>query len=189
MTADQLSAASLICSPAFTSTPFFYFRRGRSAYRPYGASSPRLSGESHSIRRRPSSSAWLQPRAVLISPGGTDTRPQRSLFQSGRRAAANFDALATISLPAGLTSDSFNRKRAVVLLEVSHEKLIRFLSYLGSLLVFPLVVAGVVGLLGHSATLGIKTFLLIELGMAILSPLLNALIASGGKSPHHHRGK
>jgi uncharacterized membrane protein len=70
-----------------------------------------------------------------------------------------------------------------------NEKKIRFLSYLGSLLVFPLVVASVVGLLGQSATLGIKTFLLIELGMAILSPLLNALIASGIKSPHHSRGK
>jgi hypothetical protein len=70
-----------------------------------------------------------------------------------------------------------------------NEKQIRFLSYLGSLLVFPLVVAGVVGLLGHSATLGIKIFLLIGLGMAILSPLLNALIASGAKSPHHSRGK
>ena len=44
---------------------------------------------------------------------------------------------------------------------MSHEKLDRFLSYLGPLLVFPLIVAEVVGLLAHSATLGIKTFLLI----------------------------
>lgn len=65
------------------------------------------------MRRGASSSAWLQPRAVLTSPGGRDTRPRPSVFQFGRRAAANFELLATISLPAGLTSDSFNRKRAV----------------------------------------------------------------------------
>lgn len=70
-----------------------------------------------------------------------------------------------------------------------NEKVVRWLSYFGSLLVFSLVVSCVVGLLGHSATLGVKTFLLIGLGTAILSPLLNALIASGRKSPHHNRGK
>jgi uncharacterized membrane protein len=76
-----------------------------------------------------------------------------------------------------------------LLLDVSREKLTRLLSYLGSLLVFPLLVALVVGFLGQSATLGVKTFLLIELGMAILSPLLNAVIASGKSKPHRHRGK
>jgi hypothetical protein len=80
----------------------------------------------------------------------------------------------------------FEREQRL-LLDVPHEKLTRLLCYFGSLLVFPLLVALVVGFLGHSATIGIKTFLLIELGMAVLTPLLNALITSG--KPHHHRGK
>ena len=70
-----------------------------------------------------------------------------------------------------------------------HERLTRFLSYAALALVFPLVTASIVGLLGHSATLGIKTFLLIELGVAILSPLLNAVLVSTRGRPHHHRGK
>jgi hypothetical protein len=70
-----------------------------------------------------------------------------------------------------------------------HERLIGFLSYLALALLFPLVTASLVGLLGHSATLGIKTFLLIELGMAILSPLLNAVLVSTRSRVHHHRGK
>ena len=75
------------------------------------------------------------------------------------------------------------------LLDVSHEKLTWLLSYFGSFLVFPLLVALVVGKLEQSATIGIKTFLLIELGMAVLSPLLNAVIASGESMPHRHRGR
>jgi len=75
------------------------------------------------------------------------------------------------------------------LLDVSHEKLTWLLSYFGSFLVFPLLVALVVGMLEQSATIGIKTFLLIELGMAVLSPLLNAVIASGESLPHRHRGR
>jgi len=74
-----------------------------------------------------------------------------------------------------------------LLLDVSREKLTRLLSYFGSFLVFPLLVALVVGMLEQSATIGIKTFLLIELGMAVLSPLLNAVIASGESMPHRHR--
>jgi hypothetical protein len=70
-----------------------------------------------------------------------------------------------------------------------HERLAGFLSYLGFLLMIPLTMALLIGFLGHSATLGIKTFLLIELGMAILSPLLNAVIASGRTRAPHHRGK
>jgi hypothetical protein len=70
-----------------------------------------------------------------------------------------------------------------------HERLIGFLGYFALTLLFPLVTACLVGLLGHSATLGIKTFLLIELGMAILSPLLNAVLVSTGRRVHHHRGK
>jgi hypothetical protein len=52
-----------------------------------------------------------------------------------------------------------------------------------------LLVALVVGFLGQSATLGAKTFLLIELGMTVFIPLLNAVIASGGSKPHRHQGK
>jgi hypothetical protein len=76
-----------------------------------------------------------------------------------------------------------------LLLDVSREKLTRLLGYFGCFLLFPLIVAILVGVLGQSATLGVKTFLLVELGMAILSPLLNAVIASGERKPHHHRGK
>ena len=76
-----------------------------------------------------------------------------------------------------------------LLLDVSREKLTRLLSYFGSFLVFPLLVALVVGMLEQSATIGFKTFLLIELGMAVLSPLLNAVIASGESMPHRHRGR
>jgi hypothetical protein len=44
------------------------------------------------------------------------------------------------------------------------------LRYFGSFFVFPVLVALVVGMLEQSAIIGIKTFLLIELGMAVLSP-------------------
>ena len=74
-----------------------------------------------------------------------------------------------------------------LLLNVSREKLIRLLSYFGSFLLFPLLVALGVGMLEQSATIGIKTFLLIELGMAVLSPLLNAVIASGERKSYRHR--
>ena len=70
-----------------------------------------------------------------------------------------------------------------------HGRLIGFLSYLALALLFPLLTASVVGLVSHSATLGIKTFLLIELGMAILSPLLNAVLLSTRRRAHHHCGR
>jgi hypothetical protein len=54
----------------------------------------------------------------------------------------------------------------------------RLLNILWLLLVFPAAVAILVGFLGHSATLGIKTLLLIESGVAILSPLLTAILGS-----------
>ena len=57
-----------------------------------------------------------------------------------------------------------------------HQKLIRVLNYVWLLVVFPVAVAILVGVLGHSASLGFKTFLLVECGMAVLSPLLNAVI-------------
>ena len=76
-----------------------------------------------------------------------------------------------------------------LLLDVSREKLTRLLSYLGSFLVFPLLVALVIGMLEQSATIGIKAFLLVELGMAVLGPLLNAVIASGERKSDRHRGR
>ena len=71
---------------------------------------------------------------------------------------------------------------------MAHEKLIRLLNFLWLLLFFPAAVAVLVGLLGHSATLGIKTFLLIEFGIAILSPLLTAILG-GRETSHRNRGK
>jgi hypothetical protein len=71
---------------------------------------------------------------------------------------------------------------------MAHEKLIRLLNFLWLLLFVPAAVAVLVGLLGHSATLGIKTFLLIEFGVAILSPLLTAILERRETS-HRHRGK
>jgi hypothetical protein len=68
------------------------------------------------------------------------------------------------------------------------EKLGRILNYFWLLVAFPVAVAILVGVLTHSANLGIKTFLLIECGMAVLSPLLNAVISDGDQS-HRHRGK
>ena len=82
----------------------------------------------------------------------------------------------------------FEREQQL-LLDVPREKLTRLLSYLGSFLVFPLLVALAVGMLEQSATIGIKTFLLVELGMAVLSPLLNAVIASGERKSDRHRGR
>jgi hypothetical protein len=73
-------------------------------------------------------------------------------------------------------------------LDMAHEKLIRLLNVLWLLLVLPAVVAVLVGFVSHSATLGIKTFLLIEFGIAILSPLLTAIIERRDTS-HRNRGK
>jgi hypothetical protein len=71
---------------------------------------------------------------------------------------------------------------------MAHQKLIRVLNYVWLLVVFPVAVAILIGVLGHSANLGFKTFLLIECGMAVLSPLLNAIINDGDHT-HHHRRK
>jgi len=73
-------------------------------------------------------------------------------------------------------------------LNMAHRKLIRILNYVWLLAAFPLAVALLFGLLAQSASLGIKTFLLIECGMAVLIPLLNAVIGNGDHS-HHNRGK
>jgi hypothetical protein len=71
---------------------------------------------------------------------------------------------------------------------MAHEKLLRLLNILWLLLVFPVAVAVSVGFVGHNGTLGIKTFLLIEFGIAILSPLLSAILGSRDQSPRN-RGK
>ena len=73
-------------------------------------------------------------------------------------------------------------------LNMPHQKLIRVLNYVWLLVVFPVAVAILVGVFGHSANLGFKTFLLIECGMAVLSPLLNTVISDGNHT-HHHRRK
>src|SRR6516162_553859 len=57
-------------------------------------------------------------------------------------------------------------------LDMAHEKLLRLLNLVWLLLAFPTVVAVLVGFMSQSPTLGIKTFLLIGFGIAILSPLL-----------------
>jgi hypothetical protein len=71
---------------------------------------------------------------------------------------------------------------------MAHQKLIRVLNYVWLLVVFPVAVAILIGVLGHNANMGFKTFLLIECGMAVLSPLLNAIINDGDHT-HHHRRK
>ena len=71
---------------------------------------------------------------------------------------------------------------------MAHERLIHLLNFLWLLLVFPGVVAILVGLASQSATLGIKTFLLIEFGVAILSPLLTAILG-GRDTSHRNKGK
>ena len=89
-------------------------------------------------------------------------------------------------MPAGLNQEEILEGGSCQM--CFNAKLIRLLGYL-SLLVFPFIPAGIVGLVGHSATLGVKTFLLAALAVAVFSPLLNALIASGEKAHHHNRGK
>jgi hypothetical protein len=71
---------------------------------------------------------------------------------------------------------------------MAHEKLIHLLNFLWLLLVFPAAVAVLVAFASHSTTLGIKTFLLIEFGVAIMSPLLTAILAVRDNS-HRNGGK
>jgi NADH:ubiquinone oxidoreductase subunit 3 (subunit A) len=73
-------------------------------------------------------------------------------------------------------------------LKMPRRKLIRILNYFWLFVVFPIAVALLVGVAGHSANLGIKTFLLVEFGMAVLIPLLNAVIDDSDHT-HHRRGK
>jgi len=73
-------------------------------------------------------------------------------------------------------------------LNMPRQKFIRILNYVWLFLAFPLAVALLFGVLAHSASLGIKTFLLVECGMAVLIPLLNAVLGDGDHS-RHNRGK
>jgi hypothetical protein len=73
------------------------------------------------------------------------------------------------------------------LLKMPRHKLVRILNYFWLFVVFPIAVALIVGVLAHSANLGIKTFLLIEFGMAVLMPLLNAVIDDSDHTPRHRR--
>jgi len=68
-----------------------------------------------------------------------------------------------------------------------HEKLIRLLNFLWLLVMFPAVVALLAGLISHSPTFGIKAFLLIEFGVAILSPLLTAILEGQDTLPRNRR--
>ena len=68
---------------------------------------------------------------------------------------------------------------------MAHEKLLRLLNLVWLLLAFPSVVAVLVGFMSQSPTLGIKTFLLIGFGIAILSPLLTAIIDARETSGRH----
>jgi hypothetical protein len=72
------------------------------------------------------------------------------------------------------------------------EKLVRILSYLWLVTLFPVAVGTIAGSLGHNFALGIKTLLLIEFGIAVLSPLLGAVLGdsrrSGQRRKKHFRG-
>jgi hypothetical protein len=97
----------------------------------------------------------------------------------------NYFHTATIFRMRGLISEQKHRSNRLVM---AHERLIRLLNFLWLLLVLPGTVAILVGFVSHSSTLGIKTFLLIEVGVAILSPLLTAILASRTPS-QRNRGK
>jgi hypothetical protein len=84
--------------------------------------------------------------------------------------------------------DVFEREQRL-LLDVPREKLTRLLSYFGSLFVFPLLVALVVGFLEHSATNWRQDFSPDRSWMAVLSPLLSAVLAHVERRPHRHQGR
>ncbi len=88
-----------------------------------------------------------------------------------RQLGGTYDPTSQVFLNLGLE----NRPKGVAL-NMLNQKLIRVLNYVWLLVVFPVAVVILVGVLGHSANLGFKTFLLIECGMAVLSQLLNAVI-------------
>jgi hypothetical protein len=73
-----------------------------------------------------------------------------------------------------------------------HEKLFRILGYLWLVTLLPVAAGVIAGSLGHNFALGIKTLLLIEFGMAVLSPLLGAVLGDSRRSSQrrkkHFRG-
>jgi len=69
-----------------------------------------------------------------------------------------------------------------------HEKLIRILNYIWLATLFPAAVGVIAGSLAHSFALGVKTFLLTECGIAVLSPLLGAVFGDS-KRPGQRRKK
>jgi hypothetical protein len=71
---------------------------------------------------------------------------------------------------------------------MAHEKLLRLLNLAWLVVVFPAGAAVLAGFVSHSTSLGVKTFLLIESGVAILSPLWTA-IWGGRDNSHRNRGK
>ncbi len=71
---------------------------------------------------------------------------------------------------------------------MAHDKLIRLLNFVWFVVVFPAAAAILVAFLSHSPTLGIKAFLLIESGIAILIPLLTAIFGRGD-TPRRKQGK
>ena len=74
------------------------------------------------------------------------------------------------------------------MLDVSYEKLTRLLLR-RIFLMFPMLVGLTIGIIGNSAILSVKTFLLVELGMAVLSPLFSAVITSGVRTPSYHSSR
>ncbi|HYY27033.1 MAG TPA: hypothetical protein VE860_03765 [Chthoniobacterales bacterium] len=71
---------------------------------------------------------------------------------------------------------------------MAHEKLLRLLNLASLVVVLPGGAAALVWFVSHSTSLGVKTFLLIESGVAILSPLWTA-IWGGRDNSHRNRGK
>ena len=71
---------------------------------------------------------------------------------------------------------------------MAHEKLLRFLNLAWLVVVFPAGAAILAWFVSHSTSLGVKTFLLVESGVAILSPLWTAIWGERDNS-HRNRGK
>jgi hypothetical protein len=71
---------------------------------------------------------------------------------------------------------------------MAHDKLMRLLNFVWLVVVFPAAGAILAAFLSHNPTVGIKALLLIEFGVAILSPLLTAIFG-GGDTSHRNGGK
>jgi hypothetical protein len=69
------------------------------------------------------------------------------------------------------------------------EKLIRILSYVWVVTLFSVAVGVIAGSLGHNFALGVKALLLIASGIAVLSPLLGAVLGDSRRSGQRRRKK